>query len=132
VSDAIGKLTLRETFALLRHCDLHIGNDSGPMHLAAAAGRAVVEISPHPVGGAADADVAPERFAPWRTDHLILRPALATPPCTHECQADQPHCILSVGVEEVLDAALTLTGGAAAAGRPGHAQPCADKFEHPA
>jgi len=110
VIDAIGKLTLRETFALLRHCDLHIGNDSGPMHLAAAAGKSVVEILPHSASGAADADGSPQRFAPWRVDQLILRPASATPPCEQECLADEPHCILSVGVEQVLDAALALIG----------------------
>jgi lipopolysaccharide heptosyltransferase II len=46
-----GEMTLRQTGALLEHVQLVVANDSGPMHLAAAAGAAVVEISCHPTSG---------------------------------------------------------------------------------
>lgn len=40
--DLVGKLTLPETAACLRRASLYIGNDSGLMHLAAAAGAPTV------------------------------------------------------------------------------------------
>lgn len=40
-----GKTTLRQTGEILRYCHIFVGNDSGPMHLAAAANLPVVEIS---------------------------------------------------------------------------------------
>lgn len=51
-----GKLSLRQTLALLAGCDLFIGNDSGPLHLATAAGAPVVGIY-----GPTDPNV----FGPW-------------------------------------------------------------------
>ena len=35
--DLIGRVTLPELFACLKRCDLYVGNDSGLMHMAAAA-----------------------------------------------------------------------------------------------
>jgi heptosyltransferase-2 len=36
--DGTGLLTLRETAAVLKRCGLFVGNDSGPLHIASAAG----------------------------------------------------------------------------------------------
>jgi ADP-heptose:LPS heptosyltransferase len=41
---AAGRLTVRETFALLGHTSLFVGNDGAPMHLAALAGVPVAGI----------------------------------------------------------------------------------------
>lgn len=49
VVNIVGKTTLRQTAAVLGSCHLFIGNDSGPMHLAAAMDVPVVEISVHPL-----------------------------------------------------------------------------------
>jgi phage FluMu protein gp41 len=48
VVDLVEQTTLRQTAALLRRYTMFIGNCSGPLHLASAAGVAVVEISCHP------------------------------------------------------------------------------------
>ncbi len=67
-----GQLTLRETAAILSRCRLFVGNDSGPLHLAAAVDTPCVEISCHPLGADPDHENAPERFWPVveRTDRL--------------------------------------------------------------
>lgn len=39
VLDCAGRTTLRQLAALLAECDLFVGNDSGPLHLAAALGK---------------------------------------------------------------------------------------------
>lgn len=41
---AVGKLTLRQSYEVMKHAALFISNDSGPMHLAAAAGIPVIAI----------------------------------------------------------------------------------------
>jgi heptosyltransferase-2 len=51
VINSVGRTTLREACALLEHCQLYIGNDTGAMHLASAAGVSVIEISCHPLNG---------------------------------------------------------------------------------
>lgn len=58
--------TLRQLLALLAEVDVLVGNDSGPMHLAAAAGTATVGIfHPH----------AAREFAPLGPGHHVLAPA---------------------------------------------------------
>ena len=44
VINLIGKTSIRETIALLKNCDLYIGGDTGPMHMAAACGLKGVAI----------------------------------------------------------------------------------------
>jgi len=114
--DAIGLagvLTLRESAAVLERCRLFIGNDSAPMHLAAAAGIPCVEISCHPTGGDPLHNNAPERFGPWGNPSVIVRPPSAVPPCTSSCSAAAAHCILTVTPAMVLDAATSLLRRAA-------------------
>ncbi|MBX3292597.1 MAG: glycosyltransferase family 9 protein [Acidobacteria bacterium] len=41
---AAGRLSVRETAALLGQCEMFLGNDSGPMHLAAAMGTPCIAI----------------------------------------------------------------------------------------
>ena len=103
-----GILTLRETAAAIERCALFIGDDSGPMHLAAAAGVPCVEISCHPATGDPQHNNAPERFRPWGVANSVLRPARAVPPCSDGCRARGPHCILEVALETVIDAATAL------------------------
>lgn len=102
VADLTGSTTLSEAAAVLGQCDAFIGNNSGPAHLAAAAGIPVVVISCHPQDGEPDASRSPERFGPWLVDCEILRPHRATPPCVGDCRAACAHCILDVVVDDVV------------------------------
>ena len=104
VIDMVGRATLRQTGALLKHCALYVGSDSGSMHLAAAAGLAVVEISCHPHDGSPWHLNSPHRFGPWGVPYVILQPVSATPPCTDACAMTQAHCILDIQVERVKEA----------------------------
>jgi lipopolysaccharide heptosyltransferase II len=108
VVNLVGQTTLRQTAALLRRSSMFVGNCSGPLHLAAAAGVAVVEISCHPRYGSESHDNSPARFGPWQVPQVVLQPERATSPCTEACEANMPHCILSVSIEQVTEAALRL------------------------
>lgn len=104
--NAVGRTSLRETGALLRRCRIYVGNDAGPMHLAAAAGLPVVEISCHPLTGSAGHANSPARFGPWRVPHVVLRPAKALDACSDACNSALAHCIQGVSVAQV-QAAMT-------------------------
>jgi heptosyltransferase-2 len=95
-----GQLSIRETVALIGLCDVLIGVDSGPVHLAAAAGTPVAVLSCHPAAGSPNHANSPARFAPWastdRSNVLILQPASGTPPCKDCCTAAGPHCIRGI------------------------------------
>jgi ADP-heptose:LPS heptosyltransferase len=103
-----GRMTLRQTGGLLEHVKLTVGNDSAPMHLAAAAGAAVVEISCHPTSGDPLHSNSPVRFHPWTDQYAVLQPLRGTEPCTRGCEWHEAHCILGVSVEAVREAAQTL------------------------
>ena len=114
-----GRLTLRQSAAVLERCRLFVGCDSAPMHLAAASGVPCVEIACHPAGGDPLHNNAPERFAPWGVPSVVLRPAKPLAPCISSCEASSAHCILAVTpamVREATDALLrsatTAAGGA--------------------
>ena len=108
VHDASGQLTPANLFCLLQRSCGFVGNDSGPAHLAAAAGVPVVIVSCHPRSGRDDYHQSPRRFGPWGVPHHVLQPEEAIPPCADHCSADRSHCIEQVSVDQVVGAALNL------------------------
>lgn len=108
VINLAGEATLRQTAAVLEHTRLMISNDAGPMHLAAAAGNPVVEISCHPRNGAASHANSPARFRPWGVPHVVLQPERAAAPCDDACEASEAHCILGVEVDRAEQAVRSL------------------------
>jgi ADP-heptose:LPS heptosyltransferase len=108
VLDLTNKATLRETIATLKQCSMFCGNDAGTLHLAAAAGIPVVEVSCHPRGGDDLHANSPKRFAPWGVPHRILQPEHPALGCSVGCRASAPHCILNVPVSSVIRAMNSL------------------------
>lgn len=109
VVNLTGRLTLNQTVAVLSRCDLYVGNDSGPMHMAAAVGVPAVEISCHPVTGAPFNERSPNRFGPWGVPSWIARPATGLDECDEFCrrgELGEAHCILAVTTEQVYEAVL--------------------------
>ena len=101
VLNCVNMLTLRETAAMIQKCDVYLGGDTGPMHIAAALHKLGVVISCHPLGGDDSHVNSPVRFGPWRSENLsILRP-LALDGCEQGCKAEEPHCITQVSVTGV-------------------------------
>lgn len=104
VTNAAGRLTLLESAAMLTPRDLYVGNDTGTMHLAAAAGCSCVEISPHPMDGDPGVGTSPLRFAPHGVPAIVLRPSTGLGPCNRQCTAGSPHCIDIISVDDVWSA----------------------------
>ncbi|MCD6569583.1 MAG: glycosyltransferase family 9 protein [Deltaproteobacteria bacterium] len=96
-----GTTTLNETAAILQKCHMYIGSDSGPMHLAAAMGTPVIEISCHPKNSDPNHPNSPIRFGPWKVPHIIIQPEKALLPYTNGCTATTAHCINQITIDQV-------------------------------
>jgi heptosyltransferase-2 len=94
-----GRVDLEILPALMEKCSLYVGADTGPMHVAAAAGLPVLEISCHALAGNPAGPHSPVRFGPWRVPARIVQPATTAGSCADACQADSPHCILGINME---------------------------------
>ncbi len=108
VINAVGRTTLRQTAALLKRCCLYVGDDSGPMHLAAAAGVPTVEISSFPKNASPHDPNSPSRFHPWGVPYTVLQPQQALYPCVDVCTAKEAHCITAISVSDVQNAILKM------------------------
>jgi ADP-heptose:LPS heptosyltransferase len=60
-----GALSVQETFEAMKYCTLFISGDTGPMHLAAAAGCRVIALF---------GPTRPQKTAPWGDRHVIITP----------------------------------------------------------
>ena len=99
VTNLCGLLTPRETAAVLRHAELFLGPDSGPMHLAAAYGV--------PCAIAFAAIDRPGRWFPVGERHRSVYHAVECANCRLTvCIVNRKKCITSITVDEMFQAAL--------------------------
>jgi ADP-heptose:LPS heptosyltransferase len=107
-----GKLTPRETAAVLAQSQLFVGVDSGPMHLAAAVGTPVVAIFA--------ARNIPVHWFPFGTQHRVLYHRTDCWGCGLEtCVEQKKKCLTSITVDETMVAVRK--SFAAISGRPNQA-----------
>jgi heptosyltransferase-2 len=104
IVDVTGTLSISETASLLQRCDVYVGNDSGPIHLAGAVGCAVVEMSKHPASGSSQHECSPVRFGPVAKWSQVLQPKAAAPECAAGCNSSSAHCLATITVDEVMKA----------------------------
>ena len=78
-----GKFTLRQTFYLISKCKLFIGNDSGPMHIAAAMNIKTIGLfGPN----------LPARFSPLNKKSKALYKKMPCSPCINVHKGQVPEC----------------------------------------
>ncbi len=94
--DLIGNISIRQTGAVIRHCDVLVSGDTGPLHLAASVGTKVIGLY-----GAAD----PERTGPVGSKNIVIQAALPCVPCRkRRCKLDRQskiNCMKNITPEEV-------------------------------
>jgi heptosyltransferase-1 len=88
-----GETTLKELAALASLCTVFITTDTGPMHLAAAAGTRVVALF---------GPTAPWRTGPFGPSHVIVRAGLDCSPCFKRTCDDNVRCMEEITVDEVM------------------------------
>lgn len=92
----VGRLTLLELAALLRRAALFIGNDSGPMHIAAAMGTPVIGLF-----GPSD----PRMWGPAGQNHVIFYKGIDCRPCfPGGCRRGEQNCMRLITLDEVMSA----------------------------
>jgi heptosyltransferase-3 len=92
-----GRTTLLQYAAVLKRCALFVGNDNGPMHMAAAVGIPVVGLF-----GPSD----PAEWGPRGTRSEVLYKGLDCRRCFHPtCDQGEASCMKQISVEEVFAAA---------------------------
>lgn len=92
---------------LIRGCDLFVGSDSGPLHLACAAGTPTVALF-----GPKD----PARYGPYGAPSRVVRTGVACSPCDRRSCSD-PVCMTTLTPEMVLQASVDLLREGSGGGR---------------
>ena len=102
---AAGALTARQAMAAMEKCAFYLGNDSGTMHMAVAAGLKCVAIF--------SSRDYPGNWEPYTDGHIVLRTTISCEGCMLlDCIDNEMKCILAITVEQVLNACrelLTMT-----------------------
>ena len=89
-----GKTTLTQLASILHRCHVFIGNDSGPMHLAAAVGTPTIGLY-----GPGD----PTRFGPAGVRCQTIRKTSDCPPCVGTtCRFGKDGCMSEIQVTDVI------------------------------
>lgn len=106
--DLVGKCGIRITQAVLSKSSFFLGNDSGVMHLAAAAGIPLLAIF---------GPTSPARFGPWGEKTHVIYSHFKCSPCRQkyftECKPSdfaRPACITSITVESIVKECSKILG----------------------
>ena len=90
--------TLPQLISILKSTDIFVGNDNGPMHIAAALGKRVVALF-----GPSD----PRVRHPWGSGHEVVWHQFPCSPCDRQdCFKGAAGCMASIEVSEVLEAVI--------------------------
>jgi len=99
-----GKLTPRESAAVIEHARVFLGPDSGPMHLAASVGT--------PCVAAFSARAMPGTWFPYGHQHQVIYHQTSCYGCHLEtCIAEARRCLTSITVQEMADAVCRVLDG---------------------
>lgn len=104
IINTIAKTSLDQASAIMKRCDIYLGGDTGLMHMAAAFGLDVVEISMHLPDGVDTGIHAPARVGPWNVKSHVITPAKGLEECRGDCMKNYPHCINTISVRTVIQA----------------------------
>jgi ADP-heptose:LPS heptosyltransferase len=99
---AAGQLSVRESAALMETSRLYLGNDTGVMHLAAAAGRPCVAVF--------SSQDWPGIWEPYGEGHQVLRFAVPCAGCRLAVCDRQLECLRGIEVQQVYAACTAVLG----------------------
>ena len=105
VASIVGKASLETLAAVLSHASAFIGNESGPMHMAAAVGTPVLGLF---------GLTAPKVWGPLGANGIAVQPSMPCP-CINPgvCKPNTPgrvYCVQRLEVDVVVEAAFGLLG----------------------
>ena len=92
----VGQTTILQLAAVMKQCALFLGNDNGPMHIAAAMGLPVVALF---------GPTNPKVWGPWGRGHQVIFKDFDCRSCfVLGCQLGSQNCMAQISVEEVMQA----------------------------
>ncbi|MBD3349125.1 MAG: lipopolysaccharide heptosyltransferase II [Candidatus Eisenbacteria bacterium] len=97
-----GDTSIRTLAGVASQAAVFVGNDSGPLHIAASLGTPVVGLfGPN----------TPDRYAPRGAESRVIWRRPSCSPCSQKrCRRPGEPCMLEITVDEVLDAVRSLLG----------------------
>ncbi|ULA68248.1 MAG: hypothetical protein LZF62_330013 [Nitrospira sp.] len=90
--DGVGKWTIRESLAILKHCKVILSGDTGIMHMAAGLGISTVSVF---------GPTSPERLAPFYAGGVVARPMTSCHPCFRD-KWTHCECIRLISPNEIV------------------------------
>lgn len=107
IIDLTNKISYRQSAAVLSFCQIHIGNDTGTIHLAAAVSCPVLELNCFPADLTMHKNNCPPRWYPYGVPNVIIQPEHALPECRglyayRGCATNFPHCITQIEPQTLL------------------------------
>ena len=107
VENKAGQTSLSELYKLLRNAQILFCNDSGAMHLAAAANTPTVSVF--------GPTVLAQGFMPWNEHSIVVQQSLTCRPCgrhgSEKCPIGTHECMKTIGAEKVLHSYEVLQKG---------------------
>ena len=101
-----GKTNYRQSAAILNFCEMYIGNDTGIMHVAAAAKCPILTPNCFPADLPTNKFDYVRFFSPYKVPSVVVQPAHALPECAvnkpyhqYGCHSKNPHCITQIAPE---------------------------------
>lgn len=99
ILDLTGKTTLWQLGAIIKHCDLYITCDSGPMHISAALETPTIALF-----GPTD----PIRHRPYGDGHIVIKKDMICSPCyKRECKKGAL-CMEAIHVDDVMESVISM------------------------
>lgn len=103
VRSLVGETSIPQLFSVLRRCAALVSNDTGTVHLAAAAGRPIIALT---LGTALGSETAP-----YGQGHIVVEPDVPCFPCSYHRECAEMHCHDAVQIETVFETLAWVLGG---------------------
>ncbi|MBQ7515167.1 MAG: glycosyltransferase family 9 protein [Schwartzia sp.] len=103
-----GKMSFRQSAAIMQRCCFYMGSDTGTMHIAAAINLPVLELNCFPADHPQCRDMGVVSCRPYRVPSVIVQPPHGLDECqkpgdAYGCRRqNQRHCILQITPELVV------------------------------
>ena len=108
ILNLIERTNYRQTAAILKLCDMYIGNDTSTVHIAAAVKCPVLVQNCFPLDIPKYYNDIPRIFSPYMVPSVTIQPKHALPECASNTKHDQygcvsgiPHCITQIKPESI-------------------------------
>ena len=110
VIDMTGKTDLREGMSLISESAVYFGVGTGLMHIAAAFGKPVVELSVHFRDGRPMDSDSSILVGAWGVPNIVLEPPSGLDDCVGWCSASFSHCINQIHPDQAIEALQKILG----------------------